>query len=227
MKAATAEAKLNAMEQFTDVEQTEFDSGRSRDDKMSARNEGKTEAQSLESQCYRRSWIISQQSNPKESPHGHPTTFENGKASDSVSDVPTRLEREYNGGDLITINKKVMESLARISLPKCHPDVYNGDVTMFHTWKNSFKGMIRDCHLSLEQEMNYMSIYTTDEPLKLVNTFRRRHSSDALKLLEDLWNELESRFGNVSSISNELLKRLTKIRGTRLEEITSLCRLMR
>ena len=116
--------------------------------------------------------------------------------------------KDSNEGDLATINKKLTDSLARIILPKCHPDVYNGDVTMFHMWRSSFKGMTHDCHLSPEQEMNYMSIYTAGEPLKLVNSFRRRHTSDALKLLKDLWHELETRFGNVAIITNELLKRL-------------------
>ncbi len=205
--SATAEAKLNATERFVDVGETEFDSDRSTHDKMIVDKDGKSEAQSLESRYYTRSWIISQQSNPKEPLHVHNTTLDRNRVSGGARDFQPPPGKDSNEGDLATINKKLTESLARISLPKCHPDVYNGDVTMFHMWKSSFKGMIHDCHLSPEQEMSYMSIYTTGEPLKLVNSFRRRHTSDALKLLKDLWHELEMRFGNVAIIKNELLKR--------------------
>ena len=165
--SATAEAKLNATERFVDVGETEFDSDRSTHDKMIVDKDGKSEAQSLESRHYNRSWIISQQSNPKEPLHVHNITLDRNRVSGGARDFQPPPGKDSNEGKLATINKKLMESLARISLPKCHPDVHNGDVTMFHMWKSSFKGMIHDCHLSPEQEMNYMSIYTAGEPLKL------------------------------------------------------------
>ena len=47
-------------------------------------------------------------------------------------------------------NQQLAASLVRQSLPKCHPDTFSGDVTMFHPWKNSFEAMIRDADISLE-----------------------------------------------------------------------------
>ncbi len=42
-------------------------------------------------------------------------------------------------------NEKLASSLARINLPKCYPDLFSGDTAMFHPWKSTFKGMLRDC----------------------------------------------------------------------------------
>jgi hypothetical protein len=41
---------------------------------------------------------------------------------------------------IATINGKLTASLAKLSLPKCHPDLFSGDATMFHPWKSAFKG---------------------------------------------------------------------------------------
>ena len=47
----------------------------------------------------------------------------------------------YTGIPLETftaINQQLVASLSKQILPKCHPDVFNGDVAMFHSWKRSF-----------------------------------------------------------------------------------------
>ena len=45
---------------------------------------------------------------------------------------------------IAVINDKLTASLARMNLPKCHPDLFSGNATMFHPWETSFKAMIRD-----------------------------------------------------------------------------------
>ena len=207
-KAATAEAKLIALEQFIEEEESEFVSDRSPETKINVN--GISEAGSLETRYYTRSWIISQQSNSGKILQDQNPTLDEDKIPppSCAKDNHLFAKREPIEGDLASINKKLTESLARISLPKCHPEVYNGDLAMFYPWKSSFEGMIRDCRLSPDQEMNYMSMYTAGEPRRLVNSFRRRHTSDTAKLLKDLWLELEARFGNAATITNELLKRL-------------------
>ena len=106
MKAATAEAKLNAIERFVDVGETEFDSDRSTHDKMIVDKDGKSEAQSLESRYYTRSWIISQQSNPKEPLHVHNTTLNRNRVSGGARDFQPPPGKDSNEGDLATINKR-------------------------------------------------------------------------------------------------------------------------
>ena len=34
-------------------------------------------------------------------------------------------------------NRQLVATLAKQNLPKCHPDVFKGDVAMFHSWKRS------------------------------------------------------------------------------------------
>ena len=105
-------------------------------------------------------------------------------------------------GAVAATNDKLIASLARISLPKCHPDIFFGNATMFHPWKSSFKGMISDAEITAEQEMNYSHMYTRRAPQKLVNSFRKRQYGDSNTLLKELCVELENSFGNVAIITN-------------------------
>ena len=68
-------------------------------------------------------------------------------------------------------NQRLVASLAKQSLPKCHPDVFDGDVTMFHSWKRSFKAMVRDADVAADQEINYLRNYTNGEPQQLVDNY--------------------------------------------------------
>jgi len=49
----------------------------------------------------------------------------------------------------------MIAGLARQSLPRCQPNTFDGDPTLFHPWKAAFKAMIRDVDISPEQELNY------------------------------------------------------------------------
>ena len=55
-------------------------------------------------------------------------------------------------------NEHVVASLARQNLPKCHPEVFEGDATLFHAWKKSFNAMIHDANLNPNQEMAWQSL---------------------------------------------------------------------
>ena len=56
--------------------------------------------------------------------------------------------------------------------------------------------------------MNYLSMYTSGEPRKLVNSCRKRRHKHLEILLEELWRELERRFGNAAVIANTFLTNL-------------------
>jgi hypothetical protein len=51
-------------------------------------------------------------------------------------------------------------------------------------------------------EINYLHIYTSGLPQKLVDSYRRRQHNHPENLLKKLWTELEDRFGNPASITN-------------------------
>ena len=51
-------------------------------------------------------------------------------------------------GAMTTTNERLVASLAKLNLPKCHPDVFSSDATMFLPWKSPFKGMIEGCDVT-------------------------------------------------------------------------------
>ena len=51
-------------------------------------------------------------------------------------------------GAMTTTNERLAASLAKQSLPKCYPDVFSGDATMFLPWESAFKGMIKGCDVT-------------------------------------------------------------------------------
>ena len=53
------------------------------------------------------------------------------------------------------------------------------------------------CDVTPENEMNYFCSYTSGEPQRLVNKYRKRRPKDLPALVKELWEELERRFGNV------------------------------
>ena len=117
----------------------------------------------------------------------------------------------------------------RQNLPKCHPDVFSGDFAMFHAWKKAFQAMIYDAEISPEQEINYLHKYTSGEPQKLIDNYRKRIDGNQFKVIKELWSEMERRFGNVAAITNALLQRLEDASrfgdkdAKKLQEFSDLC----
>ena len=67
-----------------------------------------------------------------------------------------------------------MAGLARQNLPKCHPDTFSGDATLFHAWKGAFKAMISDADVLPEQELNYLRKFTSGDVQQVVDSYRKR-----------------------------------------------------
>ena len=102
-----------------------------------------------------------------------------------------------------SIHQKLAASLARQYLPRCHPEIFAGDVTLFHPWR-------AHSNASLETEINYLRSYTKGDAQKIVNNYRQRQYTDPVIALLDVWTELERQFGNTTAITNVLLERLRK-----------------
>ncbi|XP_028512827.1 uncharacterized protein LOC114574445 [Exaiptasia diaphana] len=109
---------------------------------------------------------------------------------------------------LTTTNQKIVSGIAKQNLPKCHPDTFNGDATLFHPWKKAFKAMLSDIDVTPDQAINYLRKFTSGEAQRVVDNYRKRQSSNPTRLLGDLWSELERRFGSPAVITNVLLERL-------------------
>ncbi|XP_028407838.1 uncharacterized protein LOC114530418 [Dendronephthya gigantea] len=212
-KKAIAEAKLEAIEQ-------------SISDVRSSMSKTEIVAQSEASVTSRtKSWISQQKDNVQletkrreahktEKP---PPAYKLQKeASKLDTDTQIQENRTDNSGPILhegmravaTTNEKLAANIARMSLPKCQPDLFAGDVTMFHPWKGAFNSMLRGANVTAEQEMNYLYMFTRGGSQRLVNSFRKRQYSNMSKLLKELWLELENRYGNTAIITNAFLVQL-------------------
>ena len=78
---------------------------------------------------------------------------------------------------LTSVNQQIVAGLARQNLPKCHPDVFSRDLTIFHPWKAACKAMIEDVIVSPVQEINYLRSFTSGEPQKLVDSYQKKEIS--------------------------------------------------
>ena len=112
---------------------------------------------------------------------------------------------DVTGSQLIetmaSVNQQIVAGLARQNLPKCHPDVFSGNPTLFHPGKAAFKAMIRDVSISSVQEINYLRSFTSGEPQKPDDNYQKRKHYDPWGLLKNLWAELERRFGSAATIT--------------------------
>ena len=102
----------------------------------------------------------------------------------------------YSMGLMSATNKRLASALAKLSLPKCHPDIFSGDPTMFYPWRSAFKGMLENCKIGPTNDINYRHMYTSGAPQKLADTYGRRQHNLAETFLKKLWIKLEDRFGN-------------------------------
>ena len=89
--------------------------------------------------------------------------------------------------------------------------------------------MISDAEVLPIQEINYLRSFTSGEPQRLVDNYRKRQQQNPSALLKDLWAELERRFGSPAVITNALLERMHKTasfgenENTKLQEFADLC----
>ncbi len=138
------------------------------------------------------------------------------------------IANQYIEG-IVHTNQQIVANLARQNLPKCHPDVFDGDPTLFHPWKRSFQAMTQDASLSPSQEIAYLRNYTKGKVQDLVDHFRMRQQDDPANTLHDLWAELERRFGNTTVLTETLLIKLrdsakfTARDKTRLQIFADVC----
>ena len=86
-----------------------------------------------------------------------------------ITSTPINITGSQLIETLTSVNEQIVAGLARQSLPKCYPDKFNGDPTLFHPWKAAFKAMISDTNVSPVQEVNYLRRFTSGEAQKLVD----------------------------------------------------------
>ena len=77
--------------------------------------------------------------------------------------------KDMTGSQLIdslaVVNQQIVAGLARQNLPRCQPDVFSGDPTLFHPWRSAFKAMLMDTDVSPTQEINYLRSFTSGAAL--------------------------------------------------------------
>ncbi|EDO32303.1 predicted protein [Nematostella vectensis] len=108
--------------------------------------------------------------------------------SETATMTPTiNTHLATSGNDLLNysanLNQQILAGLARQNLPKCQPDKFSGDATLFHPWKSAFLAMLEDASVSATQQINYMRSFTSGEPQRLVDSYRKRQHRDPSTLL--------------------------------------------
>ena len=91
---------------------------------------------------------------------------------------------------LTVVNQQIVAGLARQNLPKCQPDVFSGDPTLFHPWRSAFKAMLMDTDVFPTQKISF----TSGAPQHLVDSYTKRQMHDPVTLLRDMRVELEKHF---------------------------------
>ena len=86
-----------------------------------------------------------------------------------ISSTPMKITGSQLIETLTSVNEQTVAGLARQHPPKCHPDTFNGDPTLFHPWRVAFKAMVSDTNVSPVQEVNYLRRFTSGEVQKLVD----------------------------------------------------------
>lgn len=146
-----------------------------------------------------------------------------------ISSTPNIITGSQLIETLTSVNEQIVARLTRQNPPKCHPDTFNGDPTLFHPWGGAFKAMVSDTNVSPVQEVNYLRRFTSGEVQKLVDNYRKRKQHDPSRLLSSLWTELERRFGSAAAITRVLLERMNKkaafndLENAKPQEFTDLC----
>ncbi|KAK2554989.1 hypothetical protein P5673_023332 [Acropora cervicornis] len=144
-KVAVADAKLKAIERVIDEEENESK------DEIS-------EMPKLKSEVRTEDWVrtnFTVQNPPQETScepekSNHINFSPNGLPASSTPILEVSVSHLIES--LALSNKKVVAGLSRQSLPKCHPDTFSGDPTLFHPWKEAFKAMINDAEVSPMQD---------------------------------------------------------------------------
>ena len=72
----------------------------------------------------------------------------------------------------------------------------------FYGWKESFKNMIRDIHLTPSEELSLIIEYTSNESKKLAQRLRNAYINKPTEGVEILWQKLSQRFGSNVVITN-------------------------
>ena len=102
-----------------------------------------------------------------------------------ISSTPLKdITRSQLIDSLTVANQQIVAGLLRQNLPKCQPDIFSGDPTLFHPWKATFKAMLLDADLSLTQEINYSRSFTSRRPQRLVDNYQKQQRRNPVVLLK-------------------------------------------
>ena len=88
------------------------------------------------------------------------------------------------------VNQRLVATLVRPNLFKCHLEIFTGDVTLFNPWKSAYCAMIKDANVSLDQEISYLRSYTKGDAQKVINNYHQKQYRNPADTLRDVWKEL-------------------------------------
>ena len=89
-----------------------------------------------------------------------------------------------------------LELMARREVITKKIEKFDDDPENFHTWKTSFKTMLKDIDITPQEELSLLNEYTSEESRKLVQSLRNACIQNPAKGVKEVWVKLGERFGS-------------------------------
>ena len=92
--------------------------------------------------------------------------------------------------------RSCLEFMARREILTKRVEKFDDDPQNFHTWKTSFKTMLKDISITPQEELSLLTEYTSKESKKLVQKLCNAYIQNPAKGVVEVWIELGERFGS-------------------------------
>ncbi|CAB4037628.1 Hypothetical predicted protein [Paramuricea clavata] len=103
---------------------------------------------------------------------------------------PTATNSDQN------IMRSCLEFMVRREILTKRVEKFDDDPQNFHTWKTSFKTMLKDISITPQEELSLLTEYTSKESKKFVQKLRNAYIQNPAKGVVEVWNKLGESFGS-------------------------------
>ena len=149
--------------------------------------------------------------------HAPPVTPQPQHVSDPKPLNPEPITFVPNNHPISTSNsdqsvmKSYIEFMARQELIANKIEKFDNNPENFHTWKLSFKNMIKNISITPSEELSLIIEHTTNDSKKLVQKLRNAYISNPERGVTEVWTKLGGRYGSNVVLTKAHLDKLTNI----------------
>ena len=95
-----------------------------------------------------------------------------------------------------SVMRSCLEFMARREVITKKVEKFNDNPEDCHTWKTSFKTMLKNITITPQEELSLLTEYTSKESRKLVQQLRNAYIQNPVKGVQEVWIKLGERFGS-------------------------------